>query len=163
MRNCSNLPHRPSSTTWRHRQVLRTMGRIVQQVTRDSRASSRFMIISNAWAPSMLSPANQQAVPLTSAFSHGFFDGATGDEFVEQSLASFGAQHAAQALNVLAPGAVAADDNSHPAICHVHAFIQHTSRDQFAILTRAETFQDGTPFLGGRLICVIEGLTQNIK
>ncbi len=33
----------------------------------------------------MLSPANRQAVPLTSAFSHGFFGGATGVKFEQFS------------------------------------------------------------------------------
>src|SRR5437773_10678653 len=99
------------------------MGRIIQLETRDSQASSRFTMISSAWEPWMLSPASRLVVPLTPAFSHRFFGGATGDQFIEQSLAGFGAQHTTQALNVLAPGAVAADDNSYPAIRHIHAFI----------------------------------------
>src|SRR2546421_7065066 len=49
------------------------MGIIVHPATRDSQASSRFMMISSDWELSMLSPASQPVVPLTPAFSQSYF------------------------------------------------------------------------------------------
>jgi hypothetical protein len=92
---------------------------------------------------------------LLPAFRHFLFRRTASHQLIQHCLSSFGAQYTAQTLNIFTLRTIAADYDCNTAIGHIHSLIQDATSDQFAILTRAETFQDSTPFLGGRLIGVM--------
>src|SRR6266566_1298864 len=67
-------------------------------------------------------------------------------------MADFGAQDTSKALDILAFGTVAADDNRDAAVRHVNALIEHTACNQFGVLASAKAFQNRAPFLCGSFI-----------
>src|SRR5579883_300413 len=99
-------------------------------------------------------PVNGQAAADSgsTALRYALLGSAAGNQFVEQRLALFGAQDATEALDIFAPRTIAADDDRHAAIRHIHPLVQHTSGSQLGILAGTETFEDRASFLGGRLV-----------
>src|SRR5215208_798283 len=68
--------------------------------------------------------------------------GFAGDEFVEKRLFPFGAEDAAEALDVLAGGGGAADDDGDVGVRDINALIKHAAGDEFGVLAGAEPFED---------------------
>src|SRR5712692_8100779 len=96
------------------------MPTVVRRAHQYRPALNRSTMISSAWRPSMSHRAHQVA-QLTSALSYLLFGRAAGDQFVQQSLAGLGTQDAAQALDILALCAVAADNNRHTTVGHIRS------------------------------------------
>src|SRR5437764_11427587 len=115
---------------------MRILDNLIQQQTNYTRASYRFITISSSWQLLMwhLSQHPPNVCRLLPAFRHLFLGRPARNEFIQQRLPCFGAQYAAQALNVFTLSAIAADDDGDAAIRHIDALIQDAAREQFAVL-----------------------------
>src|SRR5262249_29305924 len=73
-------------------------------------------------------------------------------QLVERSAGLLWPQHAPQPLDVLAPCAVATDDDGHAAVGDVHTLVEHTPSCQLGIAATMEAFEYHSALLGRRLV-----------